>query len=482
MEAGAEALDEHVLFWNTAQEYQLVLATTSIRAKKGMLATRRQQLSRRLKSAVGLAAGEDEEVAAARKVFGEMQRDLEVVGAGLSEQVRLLKNYYETEEKLAAVVAAYHAGGDRNAEWAALGGSCHHEAWAEPASKTWAERCAYLNHVARRSAAALIVEHGLDPMREVARRVGDVKKALDAYDLAVAAREVAEKKKKENLDGARRDETSRRGEALAAVEGILAAFDAAVVDAACVLAATQAELYSATAEYVNEACEKLTPAVSEKFRGQVLDLVKVGGPALVERERSRARKAYELISGRKQLDDYRREREEAERRRKLQAAQFERALAEPTRKPVESGKVPEVSSTQTRRIVRALFDCAGEEDGELSFAKDAKFALLDDSHPDWWTGRLDDGTVGFFPANYVVELDAEEPTAKANVPPPPPAPRKADALYDCVAEGPNDLAFRAGDELEVLSLSGDWWLARRQDGAKGQVPSNYLKLRDVAPP
>ena len=48
--------------------------------------------------------------------------------------------------------------------------------------------------------------------------------------------------------------------------------------------------------------------------------------------------------------------------------------------------------------------------------------------------------------------------------------------YDYSARTDDDLSFKKGDLLYILSTDkGDWWFARSKDtGQKGYVPSNYV--------
>ena len=57
---------------------------------------------------------------------------------------------------------------------------------------------------------------------------------------------------------------------------------------------------------------------------------------------------------------------------------------------------------------------------------------------------------------------------------------RARALYPFAAEGDNELSLQAGDVVELLDRSGEWWHGRlEQSGKEGHFPANYVKLIKV---
>ncbi|KAL5526077.1 hypothetical protein ACEPAG_7415 [Sanghuangporus baumii] len=68
--------------------------------------------------------------------------------------------------------------------------------------------------------------------------------------------------------------------------------------------------------------------------------------------------------------------------------------------------------------------------------------------------------------------------ARRIIPPPPPHVQQAKALWDYNADGsdPNDLSFRSGDIIEIISeTNADWWTGRLPNGRQGLFPSNYVE-------
>ncbi len=70
--------------------------------------------------------------------------------------------------------------------------------------------------------------------------------------------------------------------------------------------------------------------------------------------------------------------------------------------------VPAGTTAATVSRVRALFDFAPSEPGELEFKKGDVIAVLESVYKDWWRGSLK-GNTGIFPLNYVEKLTDPTP-------------------------------------------------------------------------
>jgi Variant SH3 domain len=69
--------------------------------------------------------------------------------------------------------------------------------------------------------------------------------------------------------------------------------------------------------------------------------------------------------------------------------------------PAEWGEEEEAAEEGGEGTCVALYDYAGENDGDLVFSEGDVITLLDTSDPEgWWQGDLN-GTTGYFPNNYV---------------------------------------------------------------------------------
>ncbi|KAN0135236.1 hypothetical protein V8E53_007127 [Lactarius tabidus] len=50
--------------------------------------------------------------------------------------------------------------------------------------------------------------------------------------------------------------------------------------------------------------------------------------------------------------------------------------------------------------------------------------------------------------------------------------------YTAALEDPNELSFSKGDILDIVDKTGKWWQAETKDGARGIIPSNYVRIVD----
>jgi len=88
------------------------------------------------------------------------------------------------------------------------------------------------------------------------------------------------------------------------------------------------------------------------------------------------------------------------------------------------------------------------------------------------------------------EAQAAEASRQGYNRPPPPTPPKRPgqqvneqgytfvALYDYTASNPEELSFRVGDEITVLSQAKEGWFNAVFNGRSGYVPSNYMQIKE----
>ncbi|KAJ3365200.1 ESCRT-0 subunit protein hse1 [Allomyces arbusculus] len=132
-------------------------------------------------------------------------------------------------------------------------------------------------------------------------------------------------------------------------------------------------------------------------------------------------------------DAERREREELELAMALslseQAAQSANRTFRKTASPPPAAKPAAAPIPQAQFHVRALYDFAGAERGELPFKAGDVLAVVDADYDDWWTASFR-GKSGLIPANYVERLGggssapaaAEPPRSTSTTSPTPAAP------------------------------------------------------------
>jgi signal transducing adaptor molecule len=85
------------------------------------------------------------------------------------------------------------------------------------------------------------------------------------------------------------------------------------------------------------------------------------------------------------------------------------SASHPAQQQAPQPSVQPGTTAATVSRVRALFDFAPSEPGELAFRKDDIIAVLESVYKDWWKGSLR-GQTGIFPLNYVEKL--QDPTSE----------------------------------------------------------------------
>ncbi|KAK3823447.1 MAG: hypothetical protein J3Q66DRAFT_143193 [Benniella sp.] len=193
------------------------------------------------------------------------------------------------------------------------------------------------------------------------------------------------------------------------------------------------------------------------------------------------------------------------------------------RKTVPSSDTSEIRNVPVIARAQALFDFAGEDEGDLPLKVGDIINVIEYLNDDWWRGILRND-VGIFPTAYVQELlppaDGKYPTISvavretgdgpfvgsqgdaSNQKPLPTAPQpsasssvdpktvlssdisevrnvqviaRAQALFDFAGEDEGDLPFKAGDVIDVIEyLDNDWWRGiLRKD--VGVFPTAYVQ-------
>ncbi|CAD6185435.1 unnamed protein product [Caenorhabditis auriculariae] len=146
--------------------------------------------------------------------------------------------------------------------------------------------------------------------------------------------------------------------------------------------------------------------------------------------------------------------------------------------------------TRTKAIAKFSYEPRLED--ELKLTKGDIVYVVEKSTDGWWKGE-NGGSTGWFPSNYVDEVENSNGNQQIENQTPPSAPlptvpqdkpvlETVVALYSFEANGPEELSFVKGERLDIVghpSYDPDWWCARNARGDQGLVPRNYI---EVTPP
>lgn len=141
----------------------------------------------------------------------------------------------------------------------------------------------------------------------------------------------------------------------------------------------------------------------------------------------------------------------------------------------------------------AKFKYASTREDELSLEKGDEVIVMEKEADGWWRGRCGP-KIGWFPFNYVEEVEGNAMTSSKNValpssllsssqPPLTSMPKAVIcavvALYSFNSGNPEELAFEKGDLMDIIDQppdDPDWWEARTPNGKTGLVPRNYVEM------
>lgn len=136
----------------------------------------------------------------------------------------------------------------------------------------------------------------------------------------------------------------------------------------------------------------------------------------------------------------------------------------------------------------AKFRYVSTREDELSLEKGDSLIVIEKEADGWWRGRSG-ARIGWFPFNYVEELEDEPPVSQ----PPNPTPQEPEkkiictvvSLYAFNSGNPEELVFQKGERMDIVDQPADdpdWWEARKKDGSTGLIPRNYVEVvHDAAP-
>ncbi|XP_068607322.1 SH3 domain-containing protein 19, partial [Brachionichthys hirsutus] len=139
----------------------------------------------------------------------------------------------------------------------------------------------------------------------------------------------------------------------------------------------------------------------------------------------------------------------------------------------------DAKSSQTPRSdaewVEALYDFAGNADGDLSFRRGDLILISKHIDAEWSSGRLD-GVEGIFPTAFVKSSSGQPSSSSQQEA--PAAEGRARALYNFASDCDEELSLQIGDIVTGLeSLDKEWFLGDLR-GRRALVPKNYVKVLD----
>eukprot|EP00095_Tigriopus_kingsejongensis_P004984 maker-scaffold96_size378025-snap-gene-2.51 protein:Tk04984 transcript:maker-scaffold96_size378025-snap-gene-2.51-mRNA-1 annotation:"intersectin-1 isoform x2" len=139
---------------------------------------------------------------------------------------------------------------------------------------------------------------------------------------------------------------------------------------------------------------------------------------------------------------------------------------------IKPKKVKKDDKTMELAKVVAPYEATSTE--QLSLTRGQMIIIRKKADSGWWQGEVQGGKgkkrqIGWFPASYVKLLEAKEGVGPAK------DLGNVEALFDYEGARSDELSFKQGDIIELLSKEdGDWWRGKLETES-GMFPCNYVK-------
>ncbi|TNM85806.1 hypothetical protein fugu_008077 [Takifugu bimaculatus] len=128
-----------------------------------------------------------------------------------------------------------------------------------------------------------------------------------------------------------------------------------------------------------------------------------------------------------------------------------------------------------RRLVAewvvALYDFAGNSEGDLSFQQGDRIQISRHMDGGWSCGRLD-GREGIFPTAFVESAGPQPPEDRTEAT----AALRGRALYDFSSDSDEELSLQVGDIITNLESIDEEWFVGDLRGKRALVPKNYIQV------
>ncbi|XP_074539580.1 SH3 domain-containing protein 19 isoform X2 [Halichoeres trimaculatus] len=138
----------------------------------------------------------------------------------------------------------------------------------------------------------------------------------------------------------------------------------------------------------------------------------------------------------------------------------------------EVAKPAQVSQSNVEWVV-ALYDFAGNSEGDLSFQKGERILITQHVDAEWSSGRLK-GREGIFPRAFVESSTGQQ--SAHNQQTVAAGGGRAQALFDFTSDSEEELSLQAGDIITNLESVDEEWFLGDLRGKRALVPKNYVQV------